>query len=69
VAYFDQAGRPLPPDEVPLTARGRRQASTAGAALAGGRVDCSDRSCLRGMGAGDTSQRPRPGDDVSALPP
>jgi broad specificity phosphatase PhoE len=39
VAYFDQAGRPLPPDEVPLTARGRRQASTAGAALAGARID------------------------------
>jgi hypothetical protein len=39
VAYFDQAGRPLPPDEVPLTARGRQQAATAGAALAGARID------------------------------
>jgi broad specificity phosphatase PhoE len=39
VAYFDQAGRPLPPDEVPLTAAGRRQAETAGAALAGARID------------------------------
>jgi broad specificity phosphatase PhoE len=35
VAYFDQAGRPLAPDEVPLTATGRRQAEAAGAALAG----------------------------------
>jgi broad specificity phosphatase PhoE len=39
VAYFDQAGRPLPPDDVPLTARGRQQAATAGAALAGARID------------------------------
>jgi probable phosphoglycerate mutase len=39
VAYFDQAGRPLPPDEVPLTATGRRQAEAAGAALAGVRFD------------------------------
>jgi broad specificity phosphatase PhoE len=35
VAYFDQAGQPLAPDEVPLTANGRRQAEAAGAALAG----------------------------------
>jgi broad specificity phosphatase PhoE len=33
VAYFDEDGRPLPPDDVPLTARGRRQAETAGVAL------------------------------------
>jgi broad specificity phosphatase PhoE len=35
VAYFDQAGRPVVPDEVPLTANGRDQAEAAGAALAG----------------------------------
>jgi broad specificity phosphatase PhoE len=39
VAYFDQDGRPLPPDDVPLTARGRRQAETAGAALERARID------------------------------
>jgi broad specificity phosphatase PhoE len=35
VAYFDQDGRPVVPDEVPLTANGRDQAEAAGAALAG----------------------------------
>jgi broad specificity phosphatase PhoE len=39
VAYFDEDGRPLPPDDVPLTARGRRQAETAGAALERARID------------------------------
>jgi broad specificity phosphatase PhoE len=39
VAYFDEAGRPLPPDDVPLTAAGRAQAEAAGAALAGVRFD------------------------------
>jgi broad specificity phosphatase PhoE len=39
VAYFDEDGQPLPPDDVPLTARGRRQAETAGAALAAARFD------------------------------
>jgi broad specificity phosphatase PhoE len=34
VAYFDQAGTPVAPDEVPLTATGRGQAAAAGAALA-----------------------------------
>jgi broad specificity phosphatase PhoE len=35
VAYFDQAGRPVVPDDVPLTANGRGQAEAAGTALAG----------------------------------
>lgn len=39
VAYFDEQGQPLLPDEVPLTAAGRRQARRAGAALAGVRFD------------------------------
>ena len=33
VAYFDADGRPLPPNGVPLTAEGRRQANAAGALL------------------------------------
>jgi broad specificity phosphatase PhoE len=39
VAYFDEAGRPLVPDDVPLTPTGRRQARSAAAALAGVRFD------------------------------
>ena len=39
VAYFDERGQPLAPDQVPLTAAGRRQAGRAGAALAGVRFD------------------------------
>jgi len=39
VAYFDEDGQPVAPDEVPLTAAGRRQAERAGAALAGVRFD------------------------------
>ena len=35
VAYFDEQGQPVAPDEVPLTPAGRRQAQRAGAALAG----------------------------------
>jgi broad specificity phosphatase PhoE len=39
VAYFDAHGRPLPPDDVPLTARGRAQAEAAAAALRPVRFD------------------------------
>jgi broad specificity phosphatase PhoE len=39
VAYFDERGQPVAPEEVPLTAAGRRQAGRAGAALAGVRFD------------------------------
>jgi broad specificity phosphatase PhoE len=39
VAYFDEHGQPVAPDEVPLTPTGRRQARRAGAALAGVRFD------------------------------
>ena len=35
VAYFDEAGQPVPPDDVALTAHGREQARAAAAALAG----------------------------------
>ena len=33
VAYFDDDGRPVAPDDVPLTAEGRRQAQAAGELL------------------------------------
>ena len=39
VAYFDEDGQPVAPDEVPLTPAGRHQAEQAGAALAGVRFD------------------------------
>jgi probable phosphoglycerate mutase len=39
VAYFDQDGQPVAPDEVPLTPAGRRQAERAGTALSGVRFD------------------------------
>jgi probable phosphoglycerate mutase len=41
VDYFDAAGRPLPPDDVPLTGQGIEQAQAMGAALgaAGVRID------------------------------
>jgi broad specificity phosphatase PhoE len=39
VAYFDATGRPLPPDDVPLTEAGRAQAGAAAAALAGEALD------------------------------
>jgi probable phosphoglycerate mutase len=39
VAYVDAAGRPVPPDDVPLTADGRAQADAARAALADVELD------------------------------
>jgi broad specificity phosphatase PhoE len=39
VAYFDEDGQPVAPDEVPLTPAGRHQAEQAGTALAGVRFD------------------------------
>jgi probable phosphoglycerate mutase len=39
VAYFDEAGRPLRPDDVPLTAEGVEQARAAARALEGVRFD------------------------------
>lgn len=39
VAYFDPDGRPLPPDDVPLTADGREQAKAARALLEGIELD------------------------------
>lgn len=39
VAYFDEAGRPVRPEGVPLTEQGRRQSTAAGEALAGVHFD------------------------------
>jgi probable phosphoglycerate mutase len=39
VAYFDRDGRPVAPDDVPLTAEGRRQAAAAAALLDGTQLD------------------------------
>ena len=39
VSYVDEAGRPVSPDSVPLTPRGREQAEAARAALAGIELD------------------------------
>lgn len=39
VAYFDRDGRPVAPDDVPLTAEGRRQAAAAAALLEGTALD------------------------------
>jgi len=47
VAYFDADGRPLPPDDVPLTETGRAQARAAAAALAGETLDRVVTSGLR----------------------
>jgi probable phosphoglycerate mutase len=47
VAYFDHDGRPVPPDDVPLTAEGRRQAEAAGALLDGTTLDRVVSSALR----------------------
>ena len=43
VAYFDLRGKPVPPDEVPLTDEGRKQARAAGTALS--RVKFDRRKC------------------------
>jgi len=47
VAYFDADGRPVPPDDVPLTETGRAQARAAAAALEGERLDRVVTSGLR----------------------
>ncbi len=39
VAYFDDNGRPVAPDDVPLTAEGRAQAEAARALLDGTALD------------------------------
>jgi broad specificity phosphatase PhoE len=48
VDYFDEQGRPYPPDDVPLTAPGIEQARAIGAALAAGGVRI-DRALTSGL--------------------
>jgi probable phosphoglycerate mutase len=48
VEYFDERGRPYPPDDVPLTAQGVRQARAMGEALAAAGVTI-DRAITSGL--------------------
>jgi probable phosphoglycerate mutase len=48
VEYFDERGRPYPPDEVPLTAQGVRQARAMGEAIAAAGVTI-DRAITSGL--------------------
>lgn len=48
VEYFDAAGRPYPPDDVPLTEQGVRQARAMGAAIAAAGVKL-DRAITSGL--------------------
>jgi broad specificity phosphatase PhoE len=65
VAYFD-AGRPLHPDQVPLTAAGREQARAAAAALADVRFD---RVLTSGLSRTlETAELVAPGAEVESWP-
>jgi probable phosphoglycerate mutase len=66
VAYFDPEGRPVAPDDVPLTAEGRRQAEAAAALLDGVVLDRVISSALRR--ARETAALVAPGHDVEAWP-
>jgi probable phosphoglycerate mutase len=64
VAYFDAAGRPLPPNDVPLTAEGRSQAEATRALLADVELDRVIASDL--PRARQTAALVAPGRDVEA---
>ncbi len=66
VAYFDDGGRPFPPDEVPLTKRGGEQAQAAARALAGAPIDRVITSGLRR--AVETAEIVAPGREPEAWP-
>ena len=66
VAYFDADGRPVPPDDVPLTETGRAQARAAAAALAGETLDRVVTSGLRRTV--ETAALVAPGIDVETVP-
>src|SRR5712691_7753992 len=66
VSYFDAAGRPIRPDDVPLTAEGRAQAAAAGALLAGVSFDRVVTSGLRR--AVETAEIVAPGAKVEGWP-
>jgi len=66
VAYFDADGRPVAPDDVPLTPEGRRQAEAAAALLDGTGLDRVVASGLRR--ALETAALVAPGHEVEAWP-
>ena len=66
VAYFDRDGRPVAPDDVPLTAEGRGQASAAAALLEGTTLDRVISSDL--PRAVETAALVAPGREVEAWP-
>ena len=66
VAYFDRDGRPVAPDDVPLTAEGRRQAAAAAALLDGTPLDRVISSDL--PRAVETAALVAPGREVEAWP-
>ena len=66
VAYFDEDGRPVAPDDVPLTAEGREQAEATRALLDGVRLD---RVIASGLPRTDeTASVVAPGQDVETWP-
>ncbi len=66
VAYFDADGRPVAPDDVPLTAEGRRQAEAAAALLEGTALDRVISSGL--LRAVETAALVAPQHEVEAWP-
>ena len=66
VSYFDAAGRPIRPDDVPLTAEGRGQAAAAGALLADVSFDRVVTSGLRR--AVETAAIVAPGAEIERWP-
>ena len=66
VAYFDRDGRPVAPDDVPLTSEGRRQAAAAATLLDGTPLDRVISSDLRR--AVETAALVAPGREVEAWP-
>jgi probable phosphoglycerate mutase len=66
VAYFDEHGQPLPPDDAALTAQGREQALATAEALRGVRFD---RVLTSGLGRTvETARLVAPGAELEAWP-
>jgi broad specificity phosphatase PhoE len=66
VAYFDEHGRPLPPDDAALTAQGREQALATAEALRGVRLDRVLTSGVKRTV--ETAQLVAPGAELEAWP-
>jgi broad specificity phosphatase PhoE len=66
VAYFDDGGRPVDPDQVPLTAEGRAQAEAAGRLLEGTMLDRVVASSL--PRAVETAELVAPAAEVERMP-